>query len=658
MCGITGIVAQRLAYPQSEERLKRMVGSLYHRGPDECGFLFGKQAALGMARLSIIDLNTGSQPIHNEDRSLWTVFNGEIFNYIELREELQKLGHTFYTRTDTEVILHSFEQFGMDFLSHLNGQFAIAIWDVKKRRLLLARDRVGIRPLYYAYRDGRLIFGSEIKSILAEGTVPARIEPQGIADIFTFWVNIPPETSFEGIHELPPGNFLLFENGKITVQPYWHYSFPRDNAFDQRGKQVLAGELRDLLHDAVTLRLRSDVPVAAYLSGGIDSSIISALVKKYHNNELITFSVAFKDAHYDERNYQQLMAKHIGTRHFTIEVDHEDIARSFSDVVWFAEKPMMRTAPAPLYALSSLVREHGIKVVLTGEGADEMFGGYNIFKEDKIRRFWARQPNSVCRPMLLARLYPYILKDEKAINPFWQGFFKKNLQDVDNPFYSHWLRWTNTAHLKMVFAGAVKEHFRFEEQLEKVRRYLLPEMVEWHPLNRAQYLEAALFMNGYLLSSQGDRMMMGHSVEGRFPFLDHRVVEFSSNLPPELKINGLNEKYLLKEAYKDLLPEQVVKRNKQPYRAPIATVFLGAHAPQLIRELLSPEMLKKYGYFNPQAIEKLSVKLQKLGKQASARDEMAIVAAASTQLMHYHFVETFKNHTFKLPERQVKITID
>ncbi len=658
MCGITGIVAENLIYPQSENRLKRMVGSLYHRGPDECGFLLGKQAALGMARLSIIDLNTGSQPIHNEDRNLWTVFNGEIFNYIELREELQKLGHTFYTRTDTEVILHSFEQFGLDFLRRLNGQFAIALWDVSKKRLLLARDRVGIRPLYYAFRDGRLIFGSEIKSILAEGSIPARIRPQGIADIFTFWVNIPPETPFEDIYELPPGHFLLFEKGKISVHSYWHYSFPRNNAFDTGGKEKLARDLRDLLHDAVTLRLRSDVPVASYLSGGIDSSIISALVKKHHNNELITFSVAFKDAHYDEREFQQLMAKHIGTRHFSIEVDNDDIARSFSDVVWFAEKPMMRTAPAPLYALSALVREHGIKVVLTGEGADEMFGGYNIFKEDKIRRFWARQPDSVCRPLLLARLYPYILKDEKAINPFWQGFFKKNLEAVDHPFYSHLLRWTNTAHLKMIFTGAVKEQFRFEDQLQKVRNYLRPEMKEWHPLNRAQYLEAALFMNGYLLSSQGDRMMMGHSVEGRFPFLDHRLVEFAARIPPDLKINGLNEKYLLKEAYKNLLPEQVVKRNKQPYRAPIATVFLGDRAPQLIRELLSAETLTKYGYFNPKAIEKLSAKLQKLGRQASARDEMAIVAAVSTQLMHYHFVESFKSHTFKLPERQVKIKID
>ncbi len=658
MCGIAGFVAEHLTYPQSESRLKRMVGSLYHRGPDECGFLFAKNVAMGMARLSIIDLNTGSQPIHNEDRTVWTVFNGEIFNYIELRQELEKLGHVFYTRSDTEVLVHGYEQFGMDFLQHLNGQFAIAIWDVKKRHLILARDRVGIRPLYYANRHGQFIFGSEIKSILAEGSIDARIQAQGLADIFTFWVNIPPETTFEGIDELPPGHFLIYENGRVQVRPYWHYDFPPNGTFESRPKEEWARELRSVLHEAVALRLRADVPVAAYLSGGIDSSVISALVKKYHNNELITFSVAFKDAHYDERTYQQMMARHIGTRHYTIEVDHNDIAESFGRVIWHAEKPMMRTAPAPLFALSALVRDHGIKVVLTGEGADEMFGGYNIFKEDKIRRFWARQPQSVCRPMLLARLYPYILKDEKAINPFWQAFFKKHLQDTDDPFYSHWLRWINTAHLRTIFSAGVKEHFQFENQLQKVRSYLLPDFTEWHPLNRAQYLEAALFMNGYLLSSQGDRMMMGHSVEGRFPFLDHNVVAFAATIPPDLKIKGLNEKYILKQAYSDLLPVDIIKRSKQPYRAPIAPVFLGANAPQLIRELLSPEVLKKYGYFNPQAIERLQAKLQKLGGQVSARDEMAMVAVVSTQLMHYHFVESFSKHTIKLPEKQVRIQID
>ncbi len=658
MCGIAGFVAEHLKYPQSETKLENMVGSLFHRGPDECGFLFGKHVALGMARLSIIDLNSGSQPIHNEDRSLWTVFNGEIFNYIELRRELEALGHRFYTRSDTEVIVHAYEQFGTDFLQHLNGQFAIAIWDIRKKQLLLARDRVGIRPLYYASRNDRLIFGSEIKSILAEGSVQARIEPQGLADIFTFWVNIPPETTFADIRELPPGNFLLFKGGKIRIRTYWQYDFPRDGEFDFRPKKELAKDLRDVLHKAVTLRLRADVPVAAYLSGGIDSSVISALVKKYHNNELITFSVAFKDTRYDERDYQQLMARHIGTRHFTIEVDNKAIADSFSQVLWHAEKPMMRTAPAPLFALSSLVRDHGIKVVLTGEGADEMFGGYNIFKEDMIRRFWARQPQSVCRPMLLARLYPYILKDEKAINPFWQGFFKKHLVDTDDPFYSHWLRWNNTAHLKTVFAPHVKEHFQFENQLQKVRNYLIPDFTLWHPLNRAQYLEAALFMNGYLLSSQGDRMMMGHSVEGRFPFLDHHVVAFASRIPPDMKIKGLNEKYLLKQAYQDLLPQDIIKRNKQPYRAPIASVFLGPKAPPLIRELLSPSVLKEYGYFNPLAIERLQAKLEKLGSQTSARDEMAMVAAVSTQLLHYHFVKSFKDHTFRLPEKQVRIQID
>ncbi len=657
MCGIAGFISQKNNLKTHKTRLEQMIGSLYHRGPDECGFLFDKRCAMGMSRLSIIDLNSGSQPIHNEDKSLWIVFNGEIFNYPELGETLKNKGHRFYTSSDTEVILHCYEEYGLDFVQHLNGQFAIAIWDRKKQQLILARDRVGIRPLFYAQINDKLIFASEMKAIFAEGTVQPHITETGLADIFTFWVNIPPQTVFKDINELPPGHLMICNGKQMHIKKYWAYSFPQNGNFTDKSEKELQQELQDLLYDAVTIRLRADVPVASYLSGGIDSSIISTLVKNYHNNDLITFSVTFKDKHFDERSFQEQMAKKIGTRHHSIEVDDKKIANDFSDVIWFSEKPLMRTAPSPLFALSSLVRQNNIKVVLTGEGADEMFGGYNIFREDKVRRFWAREPQSRWRPKLFSRLYAYILKSENTINPFWQAFFKKHLTETEDPYYSHLLRWENTAHIRMIFGSAVKKAFRMDEQKQRLRNYLLPEMSSWHPLNRAQYLETSLFMNGYLLSSQGDRMMMGHSVEGRFPFLDHRIIEFAAKIPPNLKIKTLNEKYLLKETYRKLIPAEIVNRSKQPYRAPIAGVFLSPDTSPLIREMLSEEKLKQYGYFNPRAIKQLKDKLIRAGKNSAARDEMAIVACVSTQLLHHHFIETFSEKIFSLPEKQTVVNL-
>ena len=652
MCGIAGIVSTTKKVYRNDSNLERMIGALHHRGPDECGLFFDDKCAMGMSRLSIIDLSGGSQPISNENQDLWIVFNGEIFNYPELRTELKKMGHKFRTRSDTEVIIHCFEQYGQDFVHHLNGQFAIAIWDRRLNRLVLARDRVGIRPLFYALSGNRLIFGSEMKAIFAQGDIKPEIEPQGLADIFTFWVNIPPGTIFKGIRELPPGHVLSFDPSGMEITRYWDYTFPEDRDFLQETEERTEEALREMLLDAVTLRLRADVPVAAYLSGGLDSSIISALVKRYHNNDLITFSVAFKDQGFDERAFQETMVRQIGTNHYSVEVGTEEIAEDFINVVWFAEKPLMRTAPAPLFALSRCVREHGIKVVLTGEGADEFLGGYNIFKEDKIRRFCARMPGSQCRPLLFSRLYPYILKSEGAINPFWQAFFSRHMEKTENPYYSHLLRWENTAHIKNIYLPRIKKHFHLETQLSKLDEYCSPDIMKWHPLNRAQYIEALLFLNGYLLSSQGDRMMMGNAVEGRFPFLDHRLIEFTARINPELKIRGLNEKYILKKAFSSMIPGKIAKRPKQPYRAPITEVFLGNRQDNLLEDLLSPEYIKKYGYLNPKAMERLKKKISRTREKTTARDEMALVAAGSTQLLHYHFLEVFDSHEFRLPERQ------
>jgi asparagine synthase (glutamine-hydrolysing) len=641
MCGIAGIYNGKTAGKSDKDILEKMIATLHHRGPDDKGFHITNEIGLAQSRLSIIDLAGGKQPIYNEDRSLCVIFNGEIFNYLELRDILITKGHKFRTRSDTEVIIHAYEEYGLHCFDHFNGQFAIALWDENKKELILARDRVGIRPLFYARdKKGRLIFASEIKAILATNYINAEIDPAGINQIFTLWVNIPPYTVFKGISELPPGHYLRISAKKTLIQAYWKLTFPdKDDYDDHIPFQYYKEKLSELIYDAVTIRLRADVPVASYLSGGIDSSIITALVKKYHNNDLITFSVAFADKNYDERSYQEQMVNFLQTDHRTVLATNNIIGSYFPQVIKYAEKPLIRTAPAPLLILSKLVRENNIKVVLTGEGADEVFCGYNIFKEDKIRRFWAKFPHSKMRPELLNSIYPYIHTNPQS-GKFWKLFFKKQLTQVDHLYYSHLLRWDNTANIKKFFTKDFSGQFNDQTQIyDPLAQYLDPEMKRWHPLSRAQYLETVLFMSGYLLSSQGDRMMMGNSVEGRFPYLDHRVIEFANTIPPHYKMHVLNEKYILKQCFQHLLPASIIQRKKQPYRAPIYQCFLGESAANM-SYLFDSNLIKKYDYFSPQAVNLLISKASKLdGESLSAREDMAMVGIASLQLLHSLYLD-------------------
>ncbi len=644
MCGIVGIFHNGLRHVDNPA-VRRMTRALIHRGPDGEGFHAEPGIGLGHRRLSIIDLTGGQQPLCNEDGTIWVTFNGEIFNYIELRADLEKRGHRFKTQSDTETIVHLYEEKGLDFVDHLNGQFAIALWDRTKRRLVLTRDRVGIRPLFHAtLGDDTLLFGSEIKAILAHGAIKAEIDPVAVGQVSTLWVTLPPRTAFKGIDELAPGRMLVLENGRRKEHQYWRHQFPREHEYEVRSASYWQEKVREGLHDAVRLQLRADVPVAAYLSGGLDSSIISALIKRNHINDLMTFSVGFADARYDEGEFQQQMVRHLGTDHRQIEVDTGDIGAAFADVVWFAERPMMRTAPAPLLRLAGMVRENGIKVVLTGEGADEIFGGYNLFREDKVRRFWARNPESRWRSSLLSRLYGYIDRDPKA-ESFWRMFFRNGIENTDDPYYSHRIRWNNTSHMKRLFAPEFRAQMQSEEALmADLDSYLDPGREKWHPLCRAQYLEMSLFMSCYLLNSQGDRMMMGRSVEGRVPFLDHRLIELAATIPPKFKIRSLEEKYILKSAFADLLPPAIVNRPKKPYRAPIAECFLPGKD-NLAAELMMENELRQSGFANVAAFGKIMKKAAGHESALSERDEMAVATMASLQLLQRQFVTDFKPST-------------
>ncbi len=645
MCGIAGTLNLNNHNPPiADGRLRAMLGALRHRGPDEFGtYIFQDEISgvgLGSARLSIIDLGGGQQPISNEDGTVWIVFNGEIYNYVELQPMLEKAGHQFRTHCDTEAIVHLYEEYGVDCVQHLNGQFAFAIWDERKHILFMARDRVGIRPLHYTLQDNALIFASEIKAILADGRTEAELDPVTLNQIFTFWSPLQPRTAFAGIHTLPPGHFMLIDpDGDIRIEPYWTPDFPDADEPYPYTLDEAAQQLRDLLVDATQIRLRADVPVGAYLSGGLDSSATSALVHHYTDNRLETFSIAFSDEAFDESAFQWQMAEHLGTRHNLITCTHEDIGRVFPDVIWHTETPIMRTSPAPLFLLSELVHDHNFKVVLTGEGADEFLGGYNIFKEAKIRRFWARQPDSEIRPSLLSKLYPYIGGLGQGNDAYLRKFFGQGLTDTDVPDYSHAIRWRNTSRSRRLFSP----EFQAETSpLPFAAQIPWPDNFDrWSSLAQAQYLEITIFLAEYLLNSQGDRMGMAHSVEGRFPFLDHRVVEFAAQLPPHYKLRGLDEKHILKRAVRDLLPDAIWNRPKRPYRAPIHKSFFPDGQPtDWVADLLSPAKITAAGQFNPRAVSQMMKKIARYGRLGET-DDMALAGILSTQLVHEQFIAHF-----------------
>lgn len=638
MCGIAGYFGPTPGGLSPKAVLDRMVKAIIHRGPDEQGIHADIGGGLAHARLSIIDLSSGQQPMTNEDGSIWVSFNGEIFNYLELNEPLAARGHQFRSRCDTETILHSYEEKQEACVEDFNGDFAFALWDKRQHRLMLARDRMGVRPVYYTFVGETILFASEMKALLAIPGVKAQIDPIAIDQVFTFWHPLAPRTTFKGIYELPPAHVLIAQGGKVTIKPYWRLTY-RDRHDATPVDETLATEqLHDLLVDATRIRLRSDVPVGAYLSGGLDSSVTTALIRNFTQAHLRTFSVTFETAEFDESRFQQQLVNELHTEHTSILCTRQDIGEMFPDVIRHTERPVLRTAPGPLYRLASHVRGCDFKVVMTGEGADEVLAGYDIFKEAKIRRYWARQPASARRPLMLRKLYPYLLNLQGQPQPYLEAFFRSGLDDPGNPFFSHLPRWGMTSRLKQLFSDDLRDRIGDYDAIDELRGQLPSDFGNWHSLSQAQFLEAGYLLPGYILSSQGDRMGMAHAVEGRFPFLDHRLVEFANSLPPRLKLRGLVEKYILRKAMERHLPPAIAHRPKQPYRAPDAESFFGADAPDYVCDLLSEHAVKRAGLFDAPAVAKLVDKCR-AGKATGFRDNMALVGVLSVQLLHSLFVE-------------------
>ncbi|NLX19449.1 MAG: asparagine synthase (glutamine-hydrolyzing) [Desulfobulbus sp.] len=637
MSGVAGYFNIQAAPKGSLRSLEQMVWSLRHRGPDGFGFFQDDLTGLGRAHLCTTEPEIGLQPLCNEDQTVWVAADGEIYNHTDLRSQLVQKGHRFAGDSDMEVLVHLYEEKDVNFLSELNGQYAIALYDTRKQVLLLARDRMGICPLFYCCHGGSCYFASEMKAVFAaDRSVPCQINSQVLQDIFTFWSPVGADTIFTGVEQVQPGHFVEVSRQGISQQrPYWHLTYAEEPV-DPVSEEELAEELQTLLTDAVRLRLQAHVPIGAYLSGGLDSSVVTALIRRCSAHPLSTFAVAFEDAVYDERQKQLRVSKHLQTEHEQIVCRYADIARCFPRVIFHTETPILRTAPAPLFLLSGLARKRGCPVILSGEGADEIFGGYDLFKEAKVRAFISVQPDSACRAMLLKRLYPYLALSPTRSASFAKQFFATTVHPESDLFYAHQPRWKNGRFL----IGFLSDALTADDYspLEKMRGFVASSMHGQDFFTRAQYVESRLLLPNYLLSSQGDRMTMAHSVAGRYPFLDHRVVEFAARVPGRLKMKGLQEKYLLKKAMRGLLPAATVQRKKQPYLAPDIPSFFGGAVPPYVEHLLSPGYLNTTGLFKPAMVTNLVGKCR-AGSRQGFRENMALVGILSTQSLYEQFVE-------------------
>lgn len=590
MCGFAGYLDMRKERQIDRHLLEKMTDKLVHRGPDSAGYFIAENVGLGFRRLSIIDLEGGDQPLFNEDESVVVVCNGEIYNYRELRTTLIKKGHTFRTGSDIEVLAHLYEEHGVDFINQLNGQFAFALLDRKERKLLLARDHFGVNPLYYTFVDDVLIFASEIKAILAHPMVKREVDLTGLDQIFSFPGIVSPRTMFKNISSLKSGGFLL-ANSHASVGEYWDLDYPRIGEVDYKHTEATyVDNLRNRVAQAVGYRLQADVPVGFYLSGGQDSSMIAAQIHKLSPHvQRHSFSIAFTDNEINEQKFQRMMAKISNSVHHEIVFDWSEISDRLTDMVYHCECPVKETYNTCSYALSEAARKAGIKVVLSGEGADELFAGYVGYRYDQFdnRRRQKYSLETALEDEIRTRLW-----GDK--NVFYENDYYP-LLEIKSAIYSEQVNCLFPQFDCVNFEIVNKERLQGR-----------------HFIHQRSYLDFKLRLADHLLSDHGDRMALANSVECRYPFLDIDLVEFAKEIPPDLKLNEFTEKYILKKVAQDLVPQQILKREKFGFRAP-GSPFLLQQNLEWINDLLSYERIKRQGYFNPNTIEALKAQYSEPG---------------------------------------------
>ena len=573
-----------------------MSDTLTHRGPDDEGFFVDRNVGLGMRRLNVIDLVTGHQPISNEDGSIWIVFNGEIYNYPELRKELEKKGHRFSTNTDTETVVHAYEEYGENCVKHLNGMFAFAIWDGPRQRLVLARDRLGVKPLYYFLNDRLLVFGSEPRAILQHPEVPAALDLEALDSYLTFEYIPTPLSIFNGIKKLPPGHVLVKQDGKVSIRRFWEIRYKRREGSEQE----LCEELGELLQDSVRRRLLSDVPLGAFLSGGIDSSTIVSLMAQSMDRPVKTFSIGFDDPSYNETAYARMVHKLYGTEHHEL-IIKPDVVDLVHKLLTHLSEPLADVSVFPTFLVSQLARQH-VTVVLSGDGGDELFAGYEWYVAEKIEQYYQKLPGALRRrwiPLLMSSIPPSSQK-KGAVNKL-----KRFVEGSALPAPLGHFRWSTflTEDKKtQLYSGDLK---RLVGQTDACSRFVdhLKAVPEADPLWRQQFADIKTYLVDDILAKV-DRMSMANSLEARTPFLDYRIVEFAASLPSNLKLKGVETKYLLKRCMASKLPKEILDRKKEGFSIPIKN-WLKKELRPLMEEVLSPQRIKSEGLFNATYIEKL-----------------------------------------------------
>ncbi|MBD0372883.1 MAG: asparagine synthase (glutamine-hydrolyzing) [Pyrinomonadaceae bacterium] len=598
MCGIAGFVEREKEDapglgPERAEVLDRMCLVISHRGPDDQGTMVRGTAALGMRRLSIIDLAGGHQPISGCDSRVTVVFNGEIYNYRELQKDLEARGHRFQTHSDTESIVHLYEEYGAACVEHLRGMFGFAIWDERERELFLARDRAGKKPLYYTLTPrGTLVFGSELKSLLEHKEVERSSDVEALDAYLTFGYVPDPLSIFRGVRKLPPGHHLTYKDGKIKVEQYWDFPFEEETV--QRSESDYLEELSALLDEAVRLRLVADVPLGAFLSGGVDSSAVVAFMSRHTAQPVKTFSIGFHEDSYSELKYARVAAKHFGTDHHEFIVT-PDICHIVDELAWHFDEPFADSSAIPTYMVSKLAREH-VKVVLSGDGGDELFAGYTRYAVDRRRSGFAHLPSALRRGVMrpLSRSLPH---------GAWGRNFLYNiaLDPIDR--YVDSISVFSELNKPSLYTEDFRREFQAHERIVERYRSLAASVTTKEPLDGMLYLDSKTYLPGDILTKV-DRMSMAVSLEARVPLLDHRLIEFVSRIPASMKMRGLEAKHIFKRAVRDHVPAEILDRPKQGFGMPLQQ-WINEQLRERIRETLSDKRTRERGIIEERYVRRL-----------------------------------------------------
>lgn len=633
MCGICGVYNVGNDAPVPHNQISAMIQLIAHRGPDDSGIYLDGPLGLGFARLSIIDLSGGHQPMCNETGDIWIVFNGEIWNYQQLRKDLLAKGHQFKTQSDTETIIHAYEEYGVACIARLHGMFGLALWDAPRRRLLLARDRAGKKPLYYTRTQNAIIFGSEIKAILGHPEVRREADVQAIVDFLSIRYVPAPATLFKNIYKVLPGHWLLFEGEHIHEACYWDFSFGKT---EQRPTAEYLTGIRQHVQQAVAERMMADVPIGALLSGGVDSSIITGIMRQLTSHKVKTFSVGFDQPGFSELPYARMVADHFGTEHHELVVKAADMTRYWPLLTWHRDEPVSEPSDLGVYLISKLARQH-VKVVLSGEGADELFAGYPKYVVDWLAYYYHILP-----PMLRDKGIQQLLDRL----PYSMRKLKTAAHNLSQPTPQRWMNWFgifNEPAKTQLLAPALQACVDLDASRE-FRRWIT-QNPQRDDLSSMLYLDTKIWLPDNLLM-KGDKMTMAASLESRIPMLDDRLIEYAASIPSNAKIRALKPKYLLKRAFADFLPAPILTRKKMGFNVPTGAWFRDAQR-ELISNLLLSERIRSRGYFNADYIERI-VQDHLHGK---TNYQAQIFTLASLELWFRVFIDTT---TLSIPQLSVE----